>query len=66
LTRPRKVGTHVSIYVAARSWRSKRGMRLRNRSFASRMVYLWRAVDAKGEVLDVLVQANRNKRAALE
>jgi transposase-like protein len=30
------------------------------------MVYLWRAVDAKGEVLDVLVQANRNKRAALE
>ena len=41
-------------------------MRLRNRSFASRMVYLWRAVDATGEVLDVLVQANRNKRAALE
>jgi transposase-like protein len=30
-----------------------------------RMVYLWRAVDAEGEVLDVLVQAKRNKRAAL-
>ena len=29
------------------------------------MVYLWRAVDAEGEVLDVLVQSRRNKRAAL-
>ena len=26
-----------------------------------RMVYLWRAVDAEGEVLDVLVQSKRNK-----
>ncbi len=31
-----------------------------------RMVYLWRAVDAEGEVRDVLVQAKRNKRAALK
>ena len=31
-----------------------------------RMVYLWRAVDAEGEVLDVLVQAKRNKRAVLK
>ena len=31
-----------------------------------RMVYLWRAVDAEGEVLDVLVQAKRNKYAALK
>ena len=31
-----------------------------------RMVYLWRAVDAEGEVLDVPVQAKRNKRAALK
>ena len=30
------------------------------------MVYLWRAVDAEGEVLDVLVQSKRNKRAALK
>src|SRR6516162_6958231 len=30
-----------------------------------RMVYLWRAVDAEGEVLDVLVQSKRNKRATL-
>jgi putative transposase len=32
----------------------------------SRMVYLWRAVDAEGEVLDVLVQAKRNKRGGAE
>src|ERR1019366_8922134 len=31
-----------------------------------RLVYLWRAVDAEGEVLDVLVQSRRNKRAALK
>ena len=31
-----------------------------------RMMYLWRAVDAEGEVLDVLVQAKRNKHAALK
>jgi len=30
------------------------------------LVYLWRAVDAEGEVLDVLVQAKRNKHAALK
>jgi len=29
------------------------------------LVYLWRAVDAEGEVLDVLVQAKRNRHAAL-
>ena len=31
-----------------------------------RMVYLWRAADAEGEVLDVLVQSKRNKHAALK
>ena len=30
------------------------------------LVYLWRAVDAEGEVLDVLVQTKRNKHAALK
>jgi putative transposase len=30
-----------------------------------RMVYLWRAVDAEGEVLDVLVQSKRDKSAAM-
>ena len=30
-----------------------------------RMVYLWCAVDAEGEVLDVLIQSKRNKHAAL-
>jgi putative transposase len=29
-------------------------------------MYLWRAVDAEGEVLDVLVQSKRNKHAALK
>ena len=33
---------------------------------AGRMVYLWRAVDSEGEVLDVLVQSKRNKPAALK
>jgi hypothetical protein len=33
---------------------------------AGRMAYLWRAVDSEGEVLDVLVQSRRNKRAALK
>ncbi len=31
-----------------------------------RMAYLWRAVDAEGEVLDVLVQSRRDKHAALK
>jgi len=31
-----------------------------------RMVYLWRAVDAECEVLDVLGQSKRNKHAALK
>jgi putative transposase len=30
------------------------------------MVYLWRAVDAEGEVLEVLVQSKRDKHAALK
>ena len=29
-------------------------------------MYLWRAVDGEGEVLDVLVQKRRNKKAALK
>jgi transposase-like protein len=33
---------------------------------AGRTVYLWRAVDAEGEVLDVLIQSKRNKHAALK
>jgi transposase-like protein len=31
---------------------------------AGKQMYLWRAVDAEGEVLDVLVQAKRDKAAA--
>jgi len=33
---------------------------------SGRMVYLWRAVDAEGEVPDVLGHAKRNKHAALK
>ena len=32
---------------------------------AGRTMYLWRAVDSEGEVLDMLVQRHRDKRAAL-
>jgi transposase-like protein len=32
---------------------------------ASRRMYLWRAVDHEGEILDMLVQRHRDKRAAL-
>jgi putative transposase len=32
---------------------------------ASRRMYLWRAVDHEGEILDMLVQRRRDKRAAL-
>ena len=34
-------------------------------SIASKRMYLWRAVDSEGEVLDILVQSRRNKKAAL-
>ena len=34
-------------------------------SIAGRQVYLWRAVDDEGEVLDILVQPRRDKDAAL-
>src|SRR5947209_18975148 len=33
---------------------------------AGRRMYLWRAVDHEGEILDVLVQRRRDKRAALK
>ena len=33
---------------------------------SGRRMYLWRAVDDEGEVLDILVQARRNRHAALK
>ncbi len=33
---------------------------------AGRRMYLWRAVDHEGEILDVLVQRRRDKRTALK
>ena len=35
-------------------------------NISGKQMYLWRAVDGEGEVLDVLVQKRRNKRAALK
>jgi putative transposase len=35
-------------------------------SIQGKKMYLWRSVDSKGEVLDILVQARRNKKAALK
>jgi putative transposase len=35
-------------------------------SINARQMYLWRAVDSEGEVLDILVQSRRNKKAALK
>lgn len=35
-------------------------------SIQSRRLYLWRAVDSEGEVLDLLVQSRRDKAAALK
>jgi len=42
---------------------SRRGL---SENLDGRMVYLWRAVDTEGEVLDVPVQSKRNKHAALK
>src|SRR5665811_983960 len=35
-------------------------------SINGKCMYLWRAVDSEGEVLDILVQSRRNKKAALK
>ena len=35
-------------------------------SLNGKRMYLWRAVDGEGEVLDILVQSRRNKKAALK
>jgi putative transposase len=35
-------------------------------SISGKRMYLWRAVDCEGEVLDILVQSRRNKKATLK
>ncbi len=35
-------------------------------SIGGKRMYLWRAIDRHGEILDILVQAKRDKRAALK
>jgi transposase-like protein len=49
--------------VAARDRWHQGGMVI---SVAGRHLYLWRAVDSEGEVLDMLVQPRRDKAAALK
>jgi putative transposase len=34
-------------------------------SLSGKQMYMWRAVDSEGEVLEILVQPQRNKAAAL-
>jgi transposase-like protein len=53
-------------YERKRSDQNPTQIYLRGEEINGRMVYLWRAVDAEGEVLDVLVQTRRNKQAALK
>jgi putative transposase len=47
---------------AAKLWKS----RSQSVTINGKRMYLWRAVDSEGEVLDILVQSRRNKRAALK
>ena len=35
-------------------------------TISGKRMYLWRAVDDEGEVLEILVQSRRNKKAALK
>ena len=34
-------------------------------SINGKLMYLWRAVDSEGEVLDILVQSRRNRKVVL-
>ncbi|NIA71381.1 IS6 family transposase [Pelagibius litoralis] len=57
-------------YETVRRWVVKfgtayaRNLRRRRPTASDRRMYLWRAVDAEGEVLDILLQPRRDKRAA--
>jgi putative transposase len=45
---------------------TRRGMSTRSILKSTAECYLWLAVDAEGEIVNVLVQSERNKRAALK
>jgi putative transposase len=53
----------VTLCLRARRQRACRSV---TSAVDGRLVYPWRAVDAEGEGLDVLVQTRRNKRAAFK
>ena len=66
-------GIDVS-YETVRRWSVKFGLAYARKrhldevfvSINGRIMYLWRAVDCEGEVLDLLIQSRRNKTAALK
>ena len=58
--RQRIIGAGLSRFVQAK------GHTVVEVNRPNRLVYLWRAIDAEGEVPDVLVQTRRNKRVALK
>jgi transposase-like protein len=65
------MGAHLSGPVIARRLRARRPEAARPmapgrdvRPCGGKQMYLWRAVDAEGEVLDVLLQAKRDTKAA--
>lgn len=62
-----RFGTTYAKRLRARSPRSDDRWHLDEMfvSIGGRRMYLWRAVDAEGEVLDILVQPRRDKKAAM-
>src|SRR3954464_10246373 len=65
-------GSRASVPLIARRLRRRRGpssgvwhLDEMFVKIAGRQMYLWRAVDGEGEILDMLVQSRRDKAAAL-
>jgi len=61
-----RFGPLIAADLRRRRWRPHSTWHLDEMvvSIGGRRMYLWRAVDAEGEILDVLVQARRDTRAA--
>src|SRR5215469_13593880 len=64
----RKFGSVISPWLRQRRPRASYRWHLGEMvvGIAGRRMYLWRAVDHEGEILDILVQRRRDKRAALK
>ena len=59
-----KFGPAIAANVRSRRVQPSRAWHL-DEVFCGKRTYLWRAVDDESEVLEVLAQSRRNKRAAL-